>query len=495
MQDVANVGNEKKQQKQIPSNRNNMIDLLDLFRLLLNGWKPILLCILIGATIMGLYNVIIVKSNYCADAKIYITNTDSLVNFSDLQLTAALTDDYKDIITSRTVLTQVIETMDLDMECEDLKNLISIENPTDTHILHIFVTCDDIEMSRNIANTLLNISVEQIHQIVGSDEPNVIDYAEAKAIDEVRPSLKMQVMMGALIGFILSYGFLFLLYSMDKSIKTEDEVNALLQVPVLSAIPYYDEEKPKKDEDQKKGKKNQTEQDAHMIVPELSVLPFQVREAFNVLRGNIQLSGYDVKAIAVTSAVIHEGKSIVAFRLAKSLAGLNKRVLFIDADIRNSQFKVRWQITKKTTGLSDYLCGKEWEKDIIFHTDDPWLDLVLTGSAAPNPSELISGPLFGKLMQSVRDVYDFIIVDTPPVNAVIDGVLIAEHCDGVLMVVESGQTQRDQVVRAKRQLQYANIKVLGAVLNKAGQHHKRYGYGKYGYGYGYSYGYGEKAAR
>ena len=220
-----------------------------------------------------------------------------------------------------------------------------------------------------------------------------------------------------------------------------------------------------------------------IVQPEVPEVPYRVTEAINILRGNIQLSGNDIRTIAVTSAIVHEGKSSTAFRLARSMAALEKRVLFMDCDIRNSNTQLRYNIQGKKKGLSEYLCGNAERDRIIYHTDDPWLDMVFTGAVAPNPSELVSGELFQKFMAFVRSMYDYIIVDTPPLNLVIDGLLIAKQCDGAVLVVESGLTERAQIEKAKRQMVYADIKILGAVLNKA-----RAGNGRYGYGYGYGYG-------
>lgn len=228
-----------------------------------------------------------------------------------------------------------------------------------------------------------------------------------------------------------------------------------------------------------------------IVKPVLSRLPFRVNEAINILRGNIQMSGYRLKAIAVTSAQANEGKSSIAFRLAKSMAALDKRVLYLDCDIRNSQIQRRYQIEGDFIGLSEYLCGKNQMEEIVYHTDDKYLDMIFAGAVAPNPSELISGSLFADLMSFGRHNYDYVIVDTPPVNLVIDGLLAAKQCDGTILVVESGNTERAQAEKAKQQLQYADIKILGAVLNKAGAESGRYGYG-YGYGYGGYYGTDQK---
>ena len=221
----------------------------------------------------------------------------------------------------------------------------------------------------------------------------------------------------------------------------------------------------------------------------MSKVSFAVNEAINVLRGNVQLSGNNIRTVAITSSLAHEGKSSVAFRLAKSMASLEKRVLYLDGDIRNSTTQIRYGIMGDKVGLSEYLCGEVSKEKIIYHTDDQWLDMIFTGAKAPNPSALVSGPLFQELMQFLKSIYDYVIVDTPPLNLVIDGLLIAKQCDGTVLVVESGITERAQAEKARRQMEYAGINILGAVVNKVRMNERRYGYG-YGYGYGYNYGYG-----
>ena len=150
------------------------------------------------------------------------------------------------------------------------------------------------------------------------------------------------------------------------------------------------------------------------VAPEIEDLPFQAREAVNVLRGNIQLSGANLKVIAITSAVANEGKSSIAFRLTKSLAGLKKRTLYLDCDIRNSVTMSRDGMSGQVQGLTEYLCGAAAMNDIVYRTPDKYMDVILTGAVAPNPSELVSGKLFTLLLDEMRKRYDYIIVDTCP---------------------------------------------------------------------------------
>ncbi|EET58821.1 chain length determinant protein [Marvinbryantia formatexigens DSM 14469] len=219
----------------------DVIDLKEVFYVLLGGWKAIFLAMLIGAAAFGAYHHFMITPSYQADAMIYITNTDSVITFSDLQLSSALTEDYTNIIKSRTVLNRVIDELDLDINYKQLGNLVSVENPESTHIIHIYVTTDDLELSRNIANALLNVSVSQIYQIIGSSEPTIIDYAEAEAVENVTPGLTRYMAMGALLGAVVVCAVLIIRMLMNTTMKTEEDIDKYLHLPVLAAVPYYNE--------------------------------------------------------------------------------------------------------------------------------------------------------------------------------------------------------------------------------------------------------------
>ena len=237
---------EENREKQIPIVQSRQddeieIDLKEVFYLLLSHWKSIFLAMLIGAAIFGAYHTFLLKPSYQADASIYITSTDSMISFADLQLSAALTDDYANIIKSRTVLNRVIDELDLNLNYKQLGALISVENPDSTHIVDIKVTCDDPELSRNITNALMNISVDQIYQVIGSGEPTVIDYAMAEAVQDVTPSLKKYLMLGALLGALIVCAIVVLRMLTDTTLKTVDDIDRYLHLPVLAAVPYYRE--------------------------------------------------------------------------------------------------------------------------------------------------------------------------------------------------------------------------------------------------------------
>jgi capsular polysaccharide biosynthesis protein len=217
------------------------IDLLEIFFALVHNWRVILLGTLIGAFIFGLIHVIFIKPSYQASTELYITSNDSVISLQDLQIGTAIAEDYRFIITSRSVLNQVIESLQLDLDYDQLKKLIEVTNPNGTHIIRTSVKTGDLELSRDIANKLLSTSIERIYQVVGASEPSVIDYSEASAVEDVSPSFKKFILIGALIGFLVVAVIIIIRVSVNSTIRTEDDVEKYLNLTVLAAIPYYDE--------------------------------------------------------------------------------------------------------------------------------------------------------------------------------------------------------------------------------------------------------------
>lgn len=219
---------------------------------------------------------------------------------------------------------------------------------------------------------------------------------------------------------------------------------------------------------------------------------YQIEEAYKSLRANLQFCGEDKKVIAITSCTPNEGKSSVSLKLAISLAESGKNVLFIDADLRKSVLLGRTKAGQQTVkGLTHYLTGQSELKDVVYSTNVPKLYLIYSGPFPPNPAELLGGKNFRSFLKAVRKVYDYVIVDTPPLGSVIDSAVIAEECDGAILVIESGVISYRFAQEVKAQLEKSNCPILGVVLNKFDV--RKQAYGKYGKYYGKYYGdYGKK---
>ena len=226
-------------------------------------------------------------------------------------------------------------------------------------------------------------------------------------------------------------------------------------------------------------------------------LDFKTKEAYKTLRTNVQFCGNDVKIISLTSCVPNEGKSMVSFNLAISMAETGKKVLFIDADLRKSVLIGRYKINKAIKGLTQYLSGVEQLDDVRYSTNVKNMDLILSGPVPPNPAELLNNEKFTELLETARKEYDYVIIDTPPIGQVIDPAIVAQQTDGVIFLISQANISYKYAQKQIEQMRKSGCRILGAVLNKVDPEEKGgyYGgyYGKYskkGSGYGYGYGYG-----
>ena len=241
---------------------------------------------------------------------------------------------------------------------------------------------------------------------------------------------------------------------------------------------------------------------------------FAISEAYKAARTNIMFSLKDkkeCKIIAVTSANPGEGKSTNAINFAVSFAQMGERVAIIDGDMRKPSVHKYFDIKNKK-GLSNILGGFESVADCIYHDDVTGLDVITSGHIPPNPAELLSSGEMDTLLETLSGRYDYIIIDTPPVNIVTDVTVLSKKVDGVILIVRHNVTSTDSIERCINTLNFTGAKILGFVINSIditsyrGKYsykrmyrrgykyysYKRYGYGKYGYGkYGYGkYGYG-----
>lgn len=210
---------------------------------------------------------------------------------------------------------------------------------------------------------------------------------------------------------------------------------------------------------------------------------FLYEESMRMLRTNLQFSGGNLRVILFTSSIQDEGKSETSFQLAISFAKLDKKVLYVDADMRKSVFITRYQIKENVQGLSQYLSGQNTE-DIVYKTNIKNMDVVFAGPYAPNPAELLYENKLDEFIKKQRLQYDYIIIDAPPLANIVDAAVIGRCVDGAVIVVKSATVSQRMVKRVKDQLEKVNCKIIGAVLNGVEMKKNSYHYKYYGDYYG-----------
>lgn len=224
---------------------------------------------------------------------------------------------------------------------------------------------------------------------------------------------------------------------------------------------------------------------------------YRIKEAFKTLRTNIEFCGGDVKAIAVTSCTPNEGKSFIAMEMARAFAEAGNRTMLVDADMRKSVLVGRYRTGAVKKGLTHCLAGKANYLDVMCETNIKNLYITFSGPVPPNPSELLGGEKFSSIVRTLKSSFDYVVMDTPPLGSVIDAAVAARNCDGIVLVVENNAVSYRFVQKVKDQLDRAETRILGVVLNKVDMSGRGY-YGHYGRYYGKYYGkyygrYGEES--
>lgn len=235
------------------SEEETEIDLIDLAWALLDKIHYIVLCFLIGAVIMNAYSYFLVRPTYKSTAKMYVVSAskNSVVDLDALNIGTSLTADYEQLMLSYPVLEQVINKLNLDMDSDTLAKMITLENPTDTRILNINVVSTDPKNARDIANTLMDVSVDYLPKTMSTNAPNVAQKAKL-ADHKDGPSYTKYTIIGALAGAFLYCMYLVVKYLMDDTIHTADDMEKYFDIVPLAVIP--DVEELASEKQQKKGK-------------------------------------------------------------------------------------------------------------------------------------------------------------------------------------------------------------------------------------------------
>ena len=211
-----------------------------------------------------------------------------------------------------------------------------------------------------------------------------------------------------------------------------------------------------------------------------------ISEAYRVLRTNIQYSGIDkaLKTIVVTSSGPREGKTTTIINLAVTFAQMGSKVLLVDADLRKPRVHRMMEVSN-SRGLTNIIALHDDYQNNLLQCEIENLDIITSGAIPPNPSELLNSNSMKQFVEKVREDYDIVFIDSPPICSVTDAAILSTIVDGTMLVVASGRVESDALIRAKELLNKVNANIIGAVLNMVGKSVQ----GNYYYYYSY---YGDK---
>ncbi len=206
---------------------------------------------------------------------------------------------------------------------------------------------------------------------------------------------------------------------------------------------------------------------------------YEITEAFKTLKINLLFCGSEIKTVLVTSTSENEGKSTISAKLAKSLAESGKKTLLMDADMRKSELLKNSAKKNEIVGLSSVLSGASDLEDAVYNTQDENFDVIFAGQYSDMAVELLENGKLKQALETLKERYDYIIIDSPPVGMVIDAAVIAAMCDGALFVIADCKTSRKLAKEARRQIESSGCKILGAVLNSTEKSTNTYEYKYY----------------
>jgi len=322
----------------------------------------------------------------------------------------------------------------------------------------------EVETNRELYNALLQRFKELGAAGAGKNNMSMVDAAEPPG-GPYQPSLMINLALSLLIGILAAAIVVYLRYAIDQSLRDPDDVKRFLGVPALGLIPRVEDDE---------------------LEEQLISRNSHLSEAYAAARTNLNFLSTDGApgVIMLTSTRPNEGKSLSAVALARSFAFLEKKILLIDADLRNSaMLEYVGEEHTESPGLSAVLSNNAEVHSAIHPVEQFGFDLLPSGLVPPNPVELVAGPKFAALVETLSQQYDHILIDGPPVLNLADALEISRVGPGFIYIVESNGAKVRMIEQAMSRLKRSNTRIFGAIVTKLDERSGSYGYG-YGYGYG-----------
>jgi non-specific protein-tyrosine kinase len=465
--------------------------------------------------------------------------TPSATDYTALQASERLARTYAQMITKDPILQAVIDSLGLPVSISQLAAKVDVVLVRDTQLIDVLVEDTDPDRAAQIANALVaefaaqnqalqseryqaskaNLEKQlaaldvQIEQVIGSlaqleTQPDSAEKSRQEALlaqyrqtyssllegyenirlveaqstssvvalemarspnTPIRPRVMQNTLLAVVVGLMLGLGVVFLVDALDDRLRTPEQITSALGLPVLGIIAHIEAE--------------------NELPVTLTHPRSPVAEAYRSLRTNIQFASVDmpVHSLLVTSPEPSDGKSTTAINLAVVMAQCEHPVVLVDADMRRPSLHKVMRISNRR-GISDLFIQPQVYLDgSLKPTNEPNLSVLTSGNLPPNPSELLGSEKMSQVIRHLRETVDTVILDTPPVLAVTDAVVLSPRVDGVLIVVRPGITHMTMLRQTVAQLQRVGARILGVALNDVNLKRSRYYYGYKGYYANYAY--------
>ncbi|GAY16516.1 chromosome partitioning protein [Mycobacterium sp. shizuoka-1] len=384
---------------------------------------------------------------------------------------------YTQLITGATLAQRTIDKLGIDMDAPALQKRVKATAKLDTVLIDVSVLDESPVRARDIANAMSDEFVLLVRELetpkpgATPDARVVVEQRASVPSKPVVPKTARNIAIGLGLGLLLGVALAALRDVLDNTIKSREMLEEITGVGIVGSVPLD------------KGRRNQP---AISFESENSA----IAEGFRKLRTNLQFLAVDnpPRVIVVTSSMPNEGKSTTAINIALALAEAEHNVVLVDGDMRRPSLN-RYLDLIGQTGFSTVLSGAASLSEVLQETKFPRLTVLTSGATPPNPSELLGSQAAKHVLSELREKFDYVIVDSSPLLAVTDGAILAAHADGALLMARFGQTKREQVMHAVRNLSDVGATLLGSVFTMMPT---RGGGASYSYTYSY---YGAEAKK
>jgi capsular exopolysaccharide synthesis family protein len=445
------------------------LNLRDFIKLLRSQWVTV--CVTTLVALLGAVAVTLLTTPlYQASTRLYVSATGG-ASIAEMYQGNRLSQErvlsYSELLMGATLARRTIDKLGLDMSAEALRENVKASAKPDTVLLDVEVLDESPIQARDIANTLSDEFVVMVRELETPEDGSrpdarvVVEQRASIPIKPVSPNMPLNILAGLAVGMLLGIGLAVLRDLLDNTVKGRESLEEITGVGLVGSVPLD---------------KERRKEPAISFGTDNSA----IAEAFRKLRTNLQFLAVDdpPRVIVVTSSMPNEGKSTTAINIALALAEAEHNVVLVDGDMRRPKL-AKYLDLVGTVGLSTVLSGGASLSEVLQKTRFPGLTVLTSGTAPPNPSELLGSLAAKRLLSELRSQFDYVIVDSSPLLAVTDAAILAANSDGVLILARFGQTKREQLAHAVGNLEDVGARPLGVIFTMTPER----GHAKYSYSY------------
>jgi succinoglycan biosynthesis transport protein ExoP len=433
---------------------NRTMEIRDFIRLLKKKKKFILL-VTFYITLIGGFASFAIPPKFEAKTDVLVNfTTANIVSSGEIDANLRLIETYKYLMKSNRILNKVNGSLEETYKKDELSRKVKIQSNINSQILTILAEEKTPEKAAALANTLATTFQEEIKTLMNLENVHILSPATVgEDTKSIKPITALFFIISAIVGFLVSYTFVLIQEMFFTLIDSSEKAEKALGLPVVGVIPAGE------------GK----------LIHELA--SFDVfTEMFRSIRANLLyvLSKKNAKTLLVTSAEPGDGKSFVSANLGIVFAMDQKKTVYVDADLRRGTGRNLFHLPKRI-GITSYMAEQCTLQEIIQPTEVPNLSFISAGPVPPNPTELLSSRKFVRFLEELKNQFDIIIVDTPPL-IVADTLHISANVDGCLYVVNAESSKVEQAIYSIELLKQVQAPLIGSIINKSKGSTRSYSY-------------------